>query len=280
MSRGLYGGAEVSVHRPTSQVGGGGGESNPTSVLETLKLLLPRMRCCGKCHNFQQNSRTSKPLLRSPNTPVLPTCEGTITPLEMSGSKGCPSNPTRRGILAALTSCTEFRNGLVPDRKRRPWASPRNGWTYIQKVNKVSVTVLDNCRNGGVELHTHDSIRQIPRRGDGGTGAGEARGRSPHRVARQDWVPSHHVPGANRAGNRQRTSDQRKPGACAPRALGCAYWPSCQRLEPPHRLNIPIGVLRGTRNQRRAIVLEATGVAVVMLSLDGINRRGQPVSGQ
>lgn len=31
----------------------------------------------------------------------------------------------------------------------RCWASPRGGWSYIQKVNKVSVTVLDNWGNGG-----------------------------------------------------------------------------------------------------------------------------------
>lgn len=31
----------------------------------------------------------------------------------------------------------------------RCWASPMNGWSYIQKVNKVSVTVLRNWGNGG-----------------------------------------------------------------------------------------------------------------------------------
>lgn len=31
----------------------------------------------------------------------------------------------------------------------RCWASPRGGWSYIQKVNRVSVTVLDNWGNGG-----------------------------------------------------------------------------------------------------------------------------------
>lgn len=31
----------------------------------------------------------------------------------------------------------------------RCWASPRGGWSLIQKVNKVSVTVLDNWGNGG-----------------------------------------------------------------------------------------------------------------------------------
>ena len=31
----------------------------------------------------------------------------------------------------------------------RCWASPREGWSFIQRVNKVSVTVLDNWGNGG-----------------------------------------------------------------------------------------------------------------------------------
>ena len=31
----------------------------------------------------------------------------------------------------------------------RCWASPRGGWSYIQKLNKVSVTVLDTYGNGG-----------------------------------------------------------------------------------------------------------------------------------
>lgn len=34
----------------------------------------------------------------------------------------------------------------------RCWASPRGGWSYIQKVNKVSVTVLDNWGNGGADF--------------------------------------------------------------------------------------------------------------------------------
>ena len=37
------------------------------------------------------------------------------------------------------------------------WASPRGGWSLIQKVNKVSVTVLDNWGNGG-----DDFTRTIP----------------------------------------------------------------------------------------------------------------------
>lgn len=46
--------------------------------------------------------------------------------------------------------------GIVADRNApqkggavKCWASPRGGWSYIQKVNKVSVTVLDNWGNGG-----------------------------------------------------------------------------------------------------------------------------------
>lgn len=46
--------------------------------------------------------------------------------------------------------------GTVADRTKpekggacRCWASPRGGWSYIQKANKVTVTVLDNWGNGG-----------------------------------------------------------------------------------------------------------------------------------
>lgn len=46
--------------------------------------------------------------------------------------------------------------GTVADRTKpekggavRCWASPRGGWSYIHKVNQVSVTVLDNWGNGG-----------------------------------------------------------------------------------------------------------------------------------
>ena len=31
----------------------------------------------------------------------------------------------------------------------RCWASPRGGWSYIQKVNRVSVSVLHNYGDGG-----------------------------------------------------------------------------------------------------------------------------------
>ncbi len=54
-----------------------------------------------------------------------------------------------RAMLAAS-------GGTVADRVKperggacRCWASPRGGWSIIQKVNTVSVTVLDNWGNGG-----------------------------------------------------------------------------------------------------------------------------------
>ena len=34
----------------------------------------------------------------------------------------------------------------------RCWASPHGGWSYIQKINKVSVSVLDNWGNGGANF--------------------------------------------------------------------------------------------------------------------------------
>lgn len=54
--------------------------------------------------------------------------------------------------------------GIVADRKKpepggacRCWASPKGGWSIIQKVNKVSVSLLDNWGNGGA-----DFTRTIP----------------------------------------------------------------------------------------------------------------------
>lgn len=51
------------------------------------------------------------------------------------------------------------QGGIVADRTRperggacRCWASPRGGWSFIQKVNRVSVTVLDNWGNGGASF--------------------------------------------------------------------------------------------------------------------------------
>lgn len=58
--------------------------------------------------------------------------------------------------LAYERAMLDEQGGTVADRTRpekggacRCWASPRGGWSYIQRVNKVSVTVLDNWGNGG-----------------------------------------------------------------------------------------------------------------------------------
>ena len=58
--------------------------------------------------------------------------------------------------LAYERAMLEDQGGIVADRTKpekggacRCWASHRGGWSYIVKVNKVSVTVLDNWGNGG-----------------------------------------------------------------------------------------------------------------------------------
>ncbi|PPD24607.1 DUF3560 domain-containing protein (plasmid) [Methylomonas sp. EFPC1] len=58
--------------------------------------------------------------------------------------------------LAYERAMLEDAGGLATDKTGpqvgggcRCWASPRNGWSYIKKVNKVSVTVEDNWGNGG-----------------------------------------------------------------------------------------------------------------------------------
>jgi hypothetical protein len=54
-----------------------------------------------------------------------------------------------RAMLAASGGTVADKIGPEKGGACRCWASPRNGWSYIQKVNKVSVTVLDNYGNGG-----------------------------------------------------------------------------------------------------------------------------------
>lgn len=58
--------------------------------------------------------------------------------------------------LAYERAMMEDAGGTVADRKGpevggavRCWASPRGGWAYVQKVNKVSITLLDDWGNGG-----------------------------------------------------------------------------------------------------------------------------------
>lgn len=54
-----------------------------------------------------------------------------------------------KAMLAASGGTIADQTGPEKGGACRCWASPGNGWSYIQKVNKVSVTVLDNWGNGG-----------------------------------------------------------------------------------------------------------------------------------
>jgi hypothetical protein len=54
-----------------------------------------------------------------------------------------------RAMLAEAGGTVADRTGPEKGGACRCWASPRGGWSYIVKVNKVSVTVLDNWGNGG-----------------------------------------------------------------------------------------------------------------------------------
>ena len=66
--------------------------------------------------------------------------------------------------------------GTVADRTRpeaggacKCWASPRGGWSYIVKVNRVSVTVYDNWGNGGnhfTRTIPFDKLAAVMTRGD------------------------------------------------------------------------------------------------------------------
>ncbi len=54
-----------------------------------------------------------------------------------------------RAMLAEGGGTAADKTGPEQGGACRCWASPCEGWSYIQKVNKVSVTVLDNWNNGG-----------------------------------------------------------------------------------------------------------------------------------
>ena len=62
-----------------------------------------------------------------------------------------------RAMLAADGGIEADKNKPEVGGACKCWASPRGGWSLIQKVNKVSVTVLDNWGNGG-----EDFTRTIP----------------------------------------------------------------------------------------------------------------------
>lgn len=54
-----------------------------------------------------------------------------------------------RAMLAESGGMATDKTGPEKGGACHCWASPRGGFSYIQKVNKVSVTVLDNWGNGG-----------------------------------------------------------------------------------------------------------------------------------
>jgi hypothetical protein len=54
-----------------------------------------------------------------------------------------------RAMLADAGGTVADRTGPEVGGAVRCWAAPRGGYAYIQKVNKVSVTILDNWDNGG-----------------------------------------------------------------------------------------------------------------------------------
>lgn len=62
-----------------------------------------------------------------------------------------------RAKLAADGGTVADKTGPEKGGACKCWASPRQGWSYIQKVNKVSVTILDNWGNGGASF-----MRTIP----------------------------------------------------------------------------------------------------------------------
>ena len=57
-----------------------------------------------------------------------------------------------RAMLADAGGTVADRTGPEKGGACKCWASPRGGWSYIAKVNKVSVTVFDNWGNGGANF--------------------------------------------------------------------------------------------------------------------------------
>lgn len=57
-----------------------------------------------------------------------------------------------RALLAAQGGTVADRTGPQVGGAVKCWASPRGGWAWIKKVNKVSVTIEDNWGNGGANF--------------------------------------------------------------------------------------------------------------------------------
>jgi hypothetical protein len=54
----------------------------------------------------------------------------------------------KRAMLADAGGTVTDKTGPEKGGACRCWASPRGGWSYIQKVNKVSVSLLDSFGHG------------------------------------------------------------------------------------------------------------------------------------
>jgi protein-L-isoaspartate O-methyltransferase len=67
-----------------------------------------------------------------------------------------------RAMLAADGGTATDKTGPEVGGACRCWASHRGGFSYIQKVNRVSVTVLDNWGNEGQMDGKHNFTRTIP----------------------------------------------------------------------------------------------------------------------
>lgn len=57
-----------------------------------------------------------------------------------------------RAMLAGQGGTVADRTGPEKGGAVKCWASPRGGWSYVVKVNRVSVSVLDNWGNGGANF--------------------------------------------------------------------------------------------------------------------------------
>lgn len=69
-----------------------------------------------------------------------------------------------RAMLAEVGGTVADQSGPMKGGGCKCWASPRGGWSYIVKVNKVSVSVLDNWGNGGKNFSRtipFDKLKQI-----------------------------------------------------------------------------------------------------------------------
>jgi protein-L-isoaspartate O-methyltransferase len=67
-----------------------------------------------------------------------------------------------RAMLAAAGGTVTDKTGPEKGGACRCWASHRGGWSYIQKVNKVSVTVLDNWGNSNDKDGSRNFTRTMP----------------------------------------------------------------------------------------------------------------------